>query len=104
MKPQPAVFTRDNPCTKLDLWNAFRGRRGFVKRQVDEAKAVIGVNAPRVMVKNGYLHEIRDRDADYFRLTSDGEKWLKKGMENFLKNHPDRVSDAVNLPKAMKNA
>lgn len=98
-KPPVAEFTRDNPCTKLHIWNCFRGRRGFVRVQVDEAKAQIGANAPRVMERNGRLVQVSSTKADYFELTDDGKKWLLQGFGRYLKNHPDHRSRAKHIPK-----
>lgn len=88
MKPPPAVFTRQHPCTKLHLWNCFRGRRGFLTVPVVQAQALIGVNAPRVMERAGNLTRVVLRNVDYYRLTPEGEAWLTNGASAYLRNHP----------------
>ena len=100
-KPQVAVFTRDNPCTKLEIWNTFRTRRGFKRVQVDQAKAVIGANAPKNMLKQGYVEVVDVKNVEYFELTEDGKEWLKKGIAGYVKRHPDNASGAVYLPKSV---
>lgn len=97
-KPAPAVFTRSNPCTKLDIWNCFRGVRGFKRVQVDEAHAVIGVNAPRNMLTNGYVTVIEKGNSEYYALTNTGVTWLSVKFKNYLRNHPASRGSAVNVP------
>ena len=87
MKPQVAVFTREQPVTKLELWNCFRYAGEFSPVQVDEAHAVIGKNAPRYMEKRGYLERERTNKADYYCLTKEGEEWLVRGIKAYAKNH-----------------
>jgi hypothetical protein len=101
MKPQVAVFTKDNPCTKIHIWNCFRGQRGFRRAQVDEARAVIGANAPRGMIAQGRLERVSKGNVDYYQLTEAGKKWLYQGMQNYLRNHPDRRPEAQSLPVSM---
>lgn len=100
MKPTVAKFTRDNPCTKLHIWNTFRGRRGFLPVQVTEAQAQIGANAPRVMERKGYLIRERGDRADVYILTPSGEDWLTEGMQRYLKNHPAEEENANHLPRS----
>jgi hypothetical protein len=100
-KPEVAVFTRDNPCNKLILWNCFRTRRGFKKIQVDEAKAQIGENAPKNMLKNEYVVVVESRNVEYYQLTEEGKFWLKTGMAGFVKRYPEEAGDAVYLPKSI---
>lgn len=88
MLPTVKVFSKDNPCTKRDLWVCFRGARGFQKVQTAQAHAVIGVNAPRVMERNGYLVKETQRGAEVYALTFEGEQWLTRGIQSYVKNHP----------------
>lgn len=89
MKPEVAHFTRERPCSKLELWQCFRrSSRGFATVQVDEAHSLIGKNAPRYMEKKGYLvHESRPR-GDFYVITPTGAQWLTQGIEAYAKNHP----------------
>lgn len=102
MKPPVKKFDRANPCTKVELWNAFRGRRTFRKSvQVAVAHSIIGVNAPRNMLAKGYVEVVESRGVESYALTEDGAAWLTKGLQNFLKRHPERVEDARNVPARM---
>lgn len=93
MKPQPRVFTRDNPCTKLDIWNCFKSSTGFARVDVPTAQSLIGVNVPRVMERNGYLVVDRLPQGDFYTLTEDGQKWVTRGIISFIKNHPSRANE-----------
>lgn len=88
MKPQVRVFTRDNPCTKRDLWACFRGPMGFRRVQVIVAQSQIGANAPRVMERNGHLVRNNTPQGDFYTLTDSGREWLTKGINAYVKNHP----------------
>jgi hypothetical protein len=98
MKPVAKEFTRDNPCTKLDLWNCFMSRAGFVPVDVNLAQSLIGMNAPRVMERNGYLVREYTGKGDYYKLTPAGQDWLSRGFRNFLRNHPHRAKETKYLP------
>lgn len=99
MKPEVKIFTRDNPCTKLEIWNCFRSLRGFVQVPVVDAQAQIGANVPRVMEREGRLMRTEDRGVDYYRLTSLGEEWLTTGFRQYLKNHPYKTPEAKHVPR-----
>ena len=101
MKPEVKEFSRDHPCTKLDLWNCFKGIRGWRRVQIDQAHAVIGVNAPKYMKGKGYLNHVESKQTEYYRLTEEGAKWLDKGMRSYLRNHPTQRKYAKNLTKDM---
>lgn len=88
MKPEVKVFTKDHPCTKADIWRCFRTATGFKPVQVDIAHSQIGKNVPRVMERNGYLVKTLGVSADHYVLTDDGEQWLIRGIESYMKNHP----------------
>jgi hypothetical protein len=100
-KPAVRVFTKDEPCSKLDLWNCFKARRGFKSPQVDEAKAIIGANAPKNMLRLGYVEVVEIKGADCYQLTEEGEEWLVAGIKGFVVRHPDRASEAVHLPRSL---
>jgi hypothetical protein len=102
VKPEPRVFTKDNPCTKLDIWNCFRGPNGFVAQPVVEAQTFIGANVPRVMEREGRLVKKTIKNTDYYVLTEAGEEWLAEGFARYLKNHPSHASQAVYLPRVEK--
>lgn len=99
MKPKVAVFTKDNPCTKKDLWCCFkRERNGFSKVQVDDAHSIIGVNAPRYMEQKGYLVCSKQDSGDFYCLTPDGSRWLIDGIQRYVKNHPSERGDIQFYP------
>lgn len=102
MKPEVRVFTKDQPCTKKELWECFRGRRGFRKVQVAEAQSVIGKNAPKNMLRNGYAEVVSHRRAEYYQLTDKGQEWLQKGILSFAKRHPEVAEQIPYLPKENK--
>ncbi len=99
MKPEVKVFTRDNPCTKLHIWNCFRGVRGFKKVDVAHAQSIIGVNAPRNMLSKGYATITETAGVEYYQLTKYGTEWLMTGLKSYLKNHPNDVKKAKNTPR-----
>jgi hypothetical protein len=101
MKPEVRKFSKREPCTKRHLWNAFKGRRGFKRLQVDVAHSLVGVNAPRYMLKLGYLNKVSTANVDYYLVTADGADWLVAGIKSYVKNHPDRVNDIDNLTQAL---
>lgn len=102
-KPEVKVFTKDNPVTKLDLWNCFRGKRNFRRVQVDEAKSIIGANAPRYLKSKGYLLQYESRGVEYYDLSDDGRIWLMEGFKRHLLNHPEIKPQAKHLPSALRN-
>jgi len=93
MKPEPAKFTRENPCTKKHIWNCFASATGFTAVPVVEAQKQIGVNAPRVMERNARLTVVTRRGVDYYELTSEGKAWLRAGAEAYIRNHPSESGD-----------
>ena len=96
MKPEVKVFSKQYPCTKLDIWQCFFVNGKYATVQVDVAHSVIGKNVPRVMERNGYLiRKLSARD-DAYQLTAEGQAWLRAGIESYAKNHPNVD---INLPK-----
>lgn len=100
MLPEVKTFSRENPCTKKDLWSCFRDAQGFRKVQTAQAHALIGINAPRVMERNGYLVRATRRGIDWFVLTAEGEFWLTRGIQSYVKNHP---SERAGVPFLEEN-
>ncbi len=100
MKPEVRVFTKQKPCTKKDIWNCFRGPGAFLKVQTDNAHALVGVNVPRVMERQGYLVKESLPKGDYYSLTSMGQVWLENGIKSFLRNHPAEAKNVRNMPRA----
>lgn len=97
------VFTRDNPCTKVDLWNCFRPKDNFEPRPVVEARGEIGLNAPKYLLREGYAMAYTMKGIDYYELTTTGQQWLTRGLVKHLEKHPDdigllRVKLAIKKP------
>ena len=92
--PQPdvAVFTKEHPCTKKEIWSAFRKSHGFARITVANAHKVIGVNVPRGLEREGRLVRETVGQVDYYRLTREGAAWLLRGMRRYLSNHPSERS------------
>lgn len=87
------VFTRDAPCTKVDLFNCFNGTAGkFRPRAVVEARGEIGVNAIKYLIREGYADALEADGIDWWRLTRDGETWLTEGLQRHLELHPEDAS------------
>ena len=83
---KPAVFTRENPCTKVDIANCFK--TSGAKVPVVHAQAVIGVNTPKYLLREGYVVAVSAGGVDYYQLTQHGSAWLEKGLASHLKRHP----------------
>ena len=99
MKPEVAVFTRDNPVRKPDLWRCFRrSHNGFATVQVDDAHAIIGKNAPRYMEREGFLVREETSKGDYYVITTKGGEWLIRGIEAYVKNHPSARAEIEFFP------
>ena len=103
----PAVFDRANPCSKVELQNCFFKRGAYVSRRLVEAQTIIGVNAPKFLMRQGYAVLQTERGVDYYALTKEGRDWLSTGILRYLELHPERAIDCVELPlgyKASKGA
>lgn len=101
---KPKVFTRDNPCTKVDLHNCFfRGGR-YVNRPVVEAKAEIGENAPKYLIREGLVVMREIGGVDTYCVTPKGDQWLRTGIVRYLELHPERLRDCTFPPPGVKHA
>ncbi len=90
------VFTKENPVTKVELQNCFvHSIDDYCRRPVVEAQGEIGVNAPKYLMKKGYLVYRSDRGIDYYELTDSGKEWLAKGLAAHLARHPDDASKLI---------
>jgi hypothetical protein len=96
------VFTKDEPCNKKDIWNCFRARSGFRIVAKDEAKSIVGANAPRVMLKAGRIEEVEHKGKTCLKLTKKGEAWATNGVTSFLRNHPDQKAEVKNTTKTIR--
>ncbi len=89
------VFTRDDPCTKVDLWNCFAIPGGFRRRAVIEARGEIGINAIKYLTREGYAKVRHDGQVDYWELTPAGIDWLVKGTARFIQLNPTRERELL---------
>lgn len=95
---KPKVFTKDDPCTKVDLHNCFYEGGRYVNRPVVEAKAVIGENAPKYLIREEFVVVRTIGNVDYYCLTPEGDEWLRRGILKYLDNHPERFADCTYPP------
>jgi hypothetical protein len=87
------VFTKEDPCTKIELHNCFFDGVRYSHKPVVNAKMEIGDNAPKYLVKKGYVVESIVGGVDYYRLTDEGEEWLREGLQRYLVLHPERSGE-----------
>lgn len=97
MKPEVRVFSKENPCSKRDVWECFRGPNGFQRVQVSTAHSMIGINVPRVMERNGHLVKNATPQGDFLTLTPGGRDWLERGIRAYVRNHPAERSEVLYL-------
>lgn len=98
------VFTRDDPCTKVDIHNCFMVNGIFSKRPVVEARGEIGINTPKYLIREAYAIATHERGIDYLQLTASGKAWLTNGLARFLELHPHRAADVVAYQTVRKGA
>lgn len=84
-----AKFTREAPCTKVDLHLAFWVNGQYRATAVVQAKAVIGDNAPKYMLKKGFLVQSLEGGVDMYTPTETGKNWLRDGLARHLELHPE---------------
>ena len=84
-------FSRDQPCTKVDLWNAFRRGLVFTPRPFGEVRGGVGVNAPKYLRREGYAVMVEKDGIDYLALTDKGRAWLTSGLLRYLELHPEET-------------
>ncbi|MEG1121233.1 MAG: hypothetical protein RSE62_03420 [Citrobacter sp.] len=96
------IFSRENPCTKVDIHNCFFDGRTYVRRAVVEARGEIGLNTPKYLLKNEYLAATHERGIDYLALTQAGKEWLEDGLRRFLALHPERAADVKHAQGARR--
>lgn len=100
---KPKHFTKENPCTKIDLHNCFyRGGR-YVNRPVVEAKTEIGENAPKYLIREGLVVVREIAGVDTYVLTPEGDQWLRTGILRYLALHPDRAGECKFPPPGYRS-
>lgn len=93
IKPKDVrVFTREDPVTKVHLFNCFTAPSGFRPRAVVEARGEIGVNAIKYLLKQEYAEAFESKGVDWWKLTEEGETWLTEGLRRHLEIHPEQAS------------
>lgn len=85
---QTRVFTREQPVTKVELWNCFNKGGRFVRRAMVEARGEIGLNAIKYLVREGLAFKYEESSVDWWELTPEGHEWLEKGLARHLELHP----------------
>lgn len=91
--PKPVrVFTREEPCSKVHLFNCFTAPSGYRPRAVVEARGEIGINAIKYLIREGYAECFEGAGVDWWKLTADGESWLTQGLVRYLEIHPEQRS------------
>lgn len=97
---QPAIFTRENPCTKVHLHNAFvKVNNVYGPTSVVEFCSIAGVNSRKYLKREGYVREYLLGGVDYIELTEEGREWLRKGLARHLELHPE---DAPSVRSGMQ--
>lgn len=89
------VFTREAPCTKVDIFLCFSKGGEYVKVPVIQGRGIIGLNTPKYLIKKGLMYEMTQGGIDYWHLSMAGEEWLTAGLARHLELHPE---DASRLP------
>jgi len=98
MKPKIKKFTKDNPCTMVDIWNCFRIKNGFRNVQIGEAQSLIGINVPNYMLRMNRLVIFEIRREEYYVLTHDGAEWLERKFTRYLQSYPESKNLVKYLP------
>ena len=100
------VFTKNEPCNKVDIWNCFRAEAGnkFVSVPIVEARDAIGISVPSHLVRAGRAEMIKGGDS--IRLTSEGKTWLRAGTVRYVRNqvkggNTDIVESVYNPPSGL---
>lgn len=104
------VFTKTEPCTKVDVYNCFFGEGSTVwgdgvtrSSNIVRAKSYIGRHVPYRLCAAGRAEMVMDGDEPHIRLTGDGQRWLAAGCLRYITNHPHRVSDIEVLPRRWRH-
>ena len=84
--PPVRQFTRQNPCSKLDIWNCFcrGGEEPQYAVEIGVAHSIIGIYTPREMRRAGRLLKINGAQVDTYVLTEKGMEWLSTWRKKYL--------------------
>lgn len=94
------VFTREHPCTKVDIANAFRPHGQFISRAIVETRGIIGLNTPKYLLKHDLARYTFQGDVEMLELTRAGQQWLIVGLARHLKRHPEERKRCLSPPPA----
>lgn len=101
INPVPArIFTREDPCTKVDLHNCFFRGGAYVRRPMVEARGDIGLNAIKYLKREELARVYEENNVDYWELTAAGKEHVRKGLARYLELHPEARADVVAMPSA----
>lgn len=89
--------------TKVDIWNAFRVRRGYREIPEPEAKALMSPASIRYWTKQGWLHWYHG-EVTNITLTDEGKQNLETGIISYIRKHPDVRPEVQHLPKRLAKA
>lgn len=96
------VFSRDLPCTKIDILNCFHGPEGYRPRPTVETRGEIGENAPKYLSKKGYMRTYQRNWVDYQELSETGKRWLEDGIKSLLRREPGELRKIAHLPVGLR--
>lgn len=91
------VFTREEPCTKVHIWNCFISPTGLQAIPVVHSRGKIGLNTPKYLYREGYMDYFTEQNVEYCIMTPTGEEWLRKGLKRHLELHPDERAQVVHI-------
>lgn len=95
---QIAKFSRDNPCTKVHIFNAFFRDGNFRDTPVVVYRSVAGDNSDKYLKREGYIVALVEKNVDIYRLTTAGLFWLREGLKKHLQLHPGDIPLCRELP------
>lgn len=98
MTPAIAVFTKENPCTKIEIHNCFSRGGVYANQPLVQAQTIIGENCPKYLIKSGYVVVRTIAQVDHYCLTPEGDNWLRLGIRRYLTIHPERLGECIELP------
>lgn len=93
MKPEARKFDKETPCSKIEIFDCFWGKRGWLARQVYEVEAEIGRHVPRHLVNCNRLQIAARGTCDVYELTEQGKRWLREGIVRYLSNNRYRIPE-----------
>lgn len=97
-------YCKSNPCSKVDIYNCFRTRRGYRRVSMDEVKTEhLGLNVPRRLLENGRADTVIHEGVEYMFLTEAGKTWIERTLPPYLKRNPHKAKFVQYMPKAWRD-